>query len=645
MKKVKSLILCALLIASFILSAMPVAMAAGTDSHTHSGLTAELSKFDFSDFKPGTQILKAADSSYDETGTFFINVDGGIEIVEDDSEHGNVAKFTGVSGNSTYGIGISKKHTQTADGKNPEIIKLELELKGKTNDAAYLYVGQTSAGTAGRLMLWSGSDNSIGFYDASGVKNSVVTATKENWKKFTLYFDFGSRNYCAYIDDVYAGTFTIPKSIANLETLYVTAQKTVYVDNLSVYTLPEPLAITSITLADNSSGVGLNPEISAKFNHSLNTIDETMITVTGGTAEPEYNVSSNGDTVKISFAEKLELKTEYTVTFGTNISSTNGLNLGEAVTRTFTTTDADLNSGYTSVIADFNFDDLQENAILSDDTNYYVAGNGTVTIEKEADDNHKNIAKVTDAIFGVAEEKTQVYPAYIAAEKNPGLLKFEIDIKKYNTNALYLYVGNKWSENCFMSWVSGGEVRFKDGSGNASTPNISSGVNKGVDSWLTVTLYVNFDEGKYSAYLDNKYINTYSLPQGVSALSPFSILHINTDTQGGTAYVDNMSITTIPAYEAPVISEFTNHLGENKLAFVGTNTGDTAKAYKILCAKYNSDNTFTSVTISDGSVAASATELEELTYPTPASDGSYYKYFVWNSMSDLLPLVEAKEIR
>ena len=310
-------------------------------------------------------------------------------------------------------------------------------------------------------------------------------------------------------------------------------------------------------------------------------------------------------------------------------------------------TDSDLHSGYTSEIANFDFEDLDENATVVANTNHLVTGNGSVTIVRDADDEHDNVANVSDAVFGIATNKTQSYPAYVTTNSNPGLLKFEIDIKKEKSAALYLYICGEWNEHRFLSWINTGEVRFKDGtSEKSSTPNISSGVTKQTGEWLNVKLYVNFAENKYDAYLDNKYINTYTLPRDVGQGSSNSILKIDTDTQGGAAYVDNISVNTIPAYEAPVISEFTNRLGEKKLAFVGTNTETTAKAYQIICAKFNSDDTLANVTISDEEIAASAKlSLEELAYPTKEADGSYYRYFVWDSMTTLVPLVESITIK
>ena len=68
------------------------------------------------------------------------------------------------------------------------------------------------------------------------------------------------------------------------------------------------------------------------------------------------------------------------------------------------------------------------------------------------------------------------------------------------------------------------------------------------------------------------------------------------------------------------------------------NTGSEVKVYDIYCAKFSAAGVLEGVTITQGTVAAGAMELEQLSVQQ-ATDGGYYEYFVWEQ-NTLKPLVK-----
>ena len=213
--------------ASMMLCMVHCAMALDTDAHTHNGFKAEIAGFDFENYNVDDTISKAADKKYDSTDTYYMSIDT-ITIAQDDAQHGKVAQFTGSSGKE-QGIGIGKSKIT----KHPEAVKAEVELKKEENKAVYLQANGISGGMQYELMLW-GWNGDIQFSNG-GTRASVVgNVSTVDWCKITLYFDFteGVKKYCAYINDSFVGTYTIPADITGgIKEFYVTAQTTVSVDN------------------------------------------------------------------------------------------------------------------------------------------------------------------------------------------------------------------------------------------------------------------------------------------------------------------------------------------------------------------------------------------------------------------------------
>ncbi len=294
--------------------------------------------------------------------------------------------------------------------------------------------------------------------------------------------------------------------------------------------------------------------------------------------------------------------------------------------------------GYEYVITEHNFDDLAADTVItSGDTTYTLTSTAptSVQIVKDTEGEHGNVLKLqsSNAAYGVGilKKTNWNYPA-----EEPLLIKLEMDIKRTDA-AFYIFATTPSgaTTKSLMQYSKASDVlNFNNNESSLK----SSGVTIKNGTWAKLEMYFNYATGKYSAYIDGSYIDEYNID--TTNVKNLESIYVSGNT---TVYIDNFKISTIPACALPVISEYKTHGAgaTTKLGFLAKNSETSEKTYKILLAKFNSNDTLANVTISDGSVAASTSEFEELTYPTLASDGSYYKYFVFDSMSNIVPLVES----
>ncbi len=323
MKKFISLIVSVAMLTTIV----PVSFAVATDLHEHTGYKFKIADFHFEDLDAGTTISKNSETNYDSTNTYYMSVDT-ITISEDDALHGKVAQFTGSSGKK-QGIGISKDKIQ----RNPDIVKVEVELKREENNTVYLLANGLSGGMEYELMLWSWNED-IKFSNGGTRTDAVGNATANEWCKITLYFDFteGKREYCAYINDSFAGTYTIPSDITGgIKEFYVTGQTTVSVDNLTLYTLPDEFEIKQVTPADGATNVAADTDVVISFSNNLaDSFDEdAMISVVSDGNVPGYSVTPSDNTITIAFEGDLDSKEDYTVILDKDIQDIYEQKLGE----------------------------------------------------------------------------------------------------------------------------------------------------------------------------------------------------------------------------------------------------------------------------------------------------------------------------
>lgn len=291
--------------------------------------------------------------------------------------------------------------------------------------------------------------------------------------------------------------------------------------------------------------------------------------------------------------------------------------------------------GYEHVITEHSFDDLTAGTAIPSTYKLSATAPSEVKIVADSDGVHGNCLQFTGtgAAVGVGISKSDDWDYPTEA---PKLVKLEMDLKRKNAVAVYIFAQTPsgGTQKALMLWGSDKELKFNNGNGSRA----NSGIKVAENDWVTVEMYFNYTTSKYYVYIDGSYTGEYNID--TDNVANLETLYVSGNNQ---ISVDNLKISTIPAYALPVISEYKapGVTKTDKMAFVAKNSETSEKMYKILLAKYTAAGVLDSVTISDGSVAASATELEELTYPTLASDGSYYRYFIFDSMSNIVPLVES----
>lgn len=654
MKKVKSLLLSALLIVSLVFPTMPImtvgASGSAPDDYNDvvwSKTFDSASKMDYTNFgKEDRLAFSMTKEGQKDYATFSYTPDGTWSgLVYMRVRGGNTSNPVQASGKTVEELSKMRVSFDFIPMNNNVILHIPFRDKYSTISELTDY------------LIKFDTDGNIKFMNGGDVVYSYTPGTLYS---FDMFFDFTGETgkYSVYINGEEVAT-DLPtenlkkcvESIAVQTTATTDTPAVSFKINNITFATKDPLVLKSITPAEGAADVSLNPEVNAQFNYPVASVDEDKITVTGGSTTPAYTVSTSGNTVKIAFTEKLELKEEYTVAFATGaVTAEDGMSLKEVVTTTFETTAQDLNSGYDSIVMAHTFEDLTPGKITSSTTYTMKTITEMTVAEISGRGNVMQFYGGTGRTNGFGIERyvdskdTWNYPY--------GTNKLKIDLElKRNTvvttggkenwgDAVYLWASSTPSgsnSGLLMLWKPTG-----DSAGDYGKINFYSNGTAGVlsedaianDTWCRITLYFDCAERKYDAYLNGKYMGQYDAPS-----SSLDRLYIT----GGktTVSVDNISITTLPAFTSPVISKYTDKSGNSKLGFFAKNTTATEMTYKIFCAKYNSNDTLADLTISDGSVAASKRELEELTYPTLASDGSYYKYFIFDSMSNIVPLVES----
>lgn len=323
-------------------------------------------------------------------------------------------------------------------------------------------------------------------------------------------------------------------------------------------------------------------------------------------------------------------------------------------------------SPYASTIAELDFEELTTGTTVT-------AGDNTYSLEKKgtgaaspsfevatADGN--NYAKLyginvdSQGLVGMAPEAMQNYYTYEKYGKMPEKVKIELDVRNglgfSHSNYIYFHIGG----NRLIMWRgSDGDVQHfttataKTSFATKTKKYADTGV--GFAHWFKFDIYIDFIAGKFQVYCDGDFIGEADLPNTIAELSNLTV-----GTNGTTAItnyfcIDNMKISTIAPFGNNTIADYVDYTkdattgvingAEKKVGYVLNNDGDEALAYKIITAKFNAgtDRLDSIVSITDGSVAQGKMELKELTTQT-ATDGYYYKYFIWDNMNTLNPLVE-----
>lgn len=173
-----------------------------------------MAEINFDDMTAGTEIAGTS-SDYQ-----FVKPDVSKVTVSYDSEVGSNVGYIQDNATSTggsFGIkadSLKNHYFYQKYEKYPTITKVEFEMKKKAAAAVY--------GSYGYEEKWGGesykifaclSSGKIRFYDNGANADTSLTRAVDKWFKVTMYFDFGTKKYQAYLDDAYVGEYTIASGI------------------------------------------------------------------------------------------------------------------------------------------------------------------------------------------------------------------------------------------------------------------------------------------------------------------------------------------------------------------------------------------------------------------------------------------------
>ena len=286
--------------------------------------------------------------------------------------------------------------------------------------------------------------------------------------------------------------------------------------------------------------------------------------------------------------------------------------------------------------------DSTGNTIKENISNYYVKSTKKdiqpVTVIYDGD-KESNVARINESNsqFGIGRLATRGTYAYENYGKYPSIVKIEADMMK-TSGAAYLNL-NELDAN-LITWFSANHFGFANGPKRTTDYKDYVDIKRNNNEWVTFTLYLDFNEGKYTVFIDGEIAGKYRLPANIKDCE---FLTFKTSV-AGSLYVDNISISTIEPFGGSKIAEYKDAKHNAQLGYVINNTDDTAYNYGVYCAKYTADGTLIDITTAKDSVAAGTMEFKNLSV-VEAEDGGYYTYFVWEDLVNLKPLFESKTIR
>lgn len=277
--------------------------------------------------------------------------------------------------------------------------------------------------------------------------------------------------------------------------------------------------------------------------------------------------------------------------------------------------------GCTYEFVNLDFKGLTADTSISTTADYTVSGTAKVKTEN----GNEYIAFEDDATLIVSEANTQDCYTYTKFGKYPDVVKVQFDVKRTAEWTTKVKFGNTE-----IIQLLNDNIQFHNGSSYAT------GASKIWSEWATISMYMDFANSKYWAYVDGVLAGSYTIPTGITTPE-------NLTFWKNKLCVDNITISTLPPYGDNAIVEYTDAKYQTKIGYVVNNTGSDVKTYDIYCAKFSATGVLEGVTVTQGTVAAGAMELEELT-TQQATDGGYYEYFVWEQ-NTLKPLVKKLTVR
>ncbi|MBQ7901374.1 MAG: hypothetical protein IJ365_05360, partial [Clostridia bacterium] len=296
-------------------------------------------------------------------------------------------------------------------------------------------------------------------------------------------------------------------------------------------------------------------------------------------------------------------------------------------------------------IARLDFKDVNVETVINSTTDlskyYFVKSDDSVTVKYDAEKGH-NVAFL-DKIdtkyegFGMSADTVLNSDIYKKNNKYPQIVRIEAELKRVGNQAVYMR-------------VDGQEILRHSGTGGIQIYNGDVGKNPDVEAtlrkptegtWYTVAVDLDFATGKYRPYYNGGCLGEYDMPEGITSPENIDISSLN---KAENLYINYISIQTLVPYDEDSLCEYLDWYGDYNIGYAMNNNSDTDAAHKLLIAKFKADGTLDTVTISEKTVAAVAYSVCS-TPLVEAADGGYYKYFVWENLDSIKPLISNEIVK
>jgi len=304
-------------------------------------------------------------------------------------------------------------------------------------------------------------------------------------------------------------------------------------------------------------------------------------------------------------------------------------------------------NAYSTEVAKIDFADKKLPPVIDETTNSEEYFFTSVTLEPkaiivyDAEKGH-NVASIKNGKankFGISDKKSQNFYTYKDSGKYPNLVRVEAEVKKVtDAQAVYLY----FDSTEVVRYNGSNKFEFNHNGTSSETPKeVSKDTTKAHNTWVNISLLMDFGTGKYKAYIDDVLYGEYAIPSAIKTPEKVCISRNSTSNE---LYIDYISITTLPPYgEDKVVKYFDENVAA-KVGYVLSNTTEDTIVYDVFRAKYDAEGKLTEVVKEKtrDEIPADTMVLKEL--DVQQSDEGHYEYYVWKN-STIVPLLNKGTIQ
>ncbi|MBQ7901372.1 MAG: Ig-like domain-containing protein, partial [Clostridia bacterium] len=333
------------------------------------------------------------------------------------------------------------------------------------------------------------------------------------WLAIDVFLDFDADVYSVYVNgneavsgaalkiltECVESVGVVPSSINEGDTYCI------YMDNFRI-AVPGKFEVVSTTPSEGAIGVDVAGSVQFELSDAPVNLDESMVTVTGGTSELVYTVTQADGIISIDFDGGLEYSTQYTVTLSGDIADAAGRTLGEAAVVSFTTASAPSTAAdYDTVIYTNDFESAPVGANLSESEINYRPENAAYEIVQEGDNKYYKFSPSdTSKRANSGNLETGYFLPATLADKPIRKVKIDLDIavdvKDGGPATISTYYRGRVASGALNARYN--FVEFTADKYYAATDKLLKQSYTAGD-WIHFTIYANYESNLMSVYTDD----------------------------------------------------------------------------------------------------------------------------------------------